>query len=311
MAELNDQIHAQIAALRRTILDDMFKDFNHEPKIWLRKFLEPLVWFSAHRFASLAARFDETTTISGFREALRQFTSHFVIDIDFFGVENVPREGPLLVVSNHPGTIDSVAIGSILPRDDLNIIAQGFPLLQRLPSASRHLIFIDPQSTANISGIRSTIRHLQSGGSVLMFPSGRVEPDPAILPDAEERLKSWSPSLELILRKVPQTQVLVTIVSSVLAPIFLYNPLTRFWKGFRDPLMIAEVTQLIHQLLFRKLVRIRPKISFHMPLSISELQQMNTSIYLSVISEAKHLMRKHLSSIYQMNKKGTQGAFLR
>ncbi|HBX68374.1 MAG TPA: hypothetical protein DEH25_03030, partial [Chloroflexi bacterium] len=171
-----DQKLTRVSDLRQSILDDIFKDFTHSRKKWLRTLLEPFVWFSAHRFAGMAAKLDNTITLYGFRQALNEFLAPFVRYLKLSGVENIPRDGPLLIVSNHPGAIDSIAIGASLPRDDLSIIATGFPLLHRLPSASQHLIYIDPHAPTNLAGVRATINHLESGGAVLIFPSGRVEP---------------------------------------------------------------------------------------------------------------------------------------
>ena len=284
----------KVTALRRSILDDLFKDFDHSRKIWIRKALEPLVWISAHRFAEMAARFDENVAYAGLREAVSQFLSPYVSGIDLVGREYIPEEGPLLIVSNHPGTYDSLAIAASLPRDDLHIIAANFPLLQRLPAFSQRLIFTNPQRNPNPSVMRSSVRHLQSGGAVLIFPSGRVEPDPLILPGALEAMHTWSTSLDLILRKVPQTNVVVTIVSGMLSPIFLHNPLIRLWQGVRDPLAIAEITQVITQMIFKKLVQIQPQISFNAPLTVEELGEKSGSIH-PVIEEARQLMIDHLS----------------
>ena len=292
----NRQNYVQTAALRRSLLDDLFKDFNASRKHWIRKLLEPLAWFPAHRFAAMAAKLDHTTNRHGFREALQEFMASFVRDIDIFGREHIPQDGPLLIVSNHPGAVDSMAIGANLPRDDLSIVATGFPLLQRLPSASRHLIYINPHAPMNISGVRSAIQQLQSGGAVLIFPSGRVEPDPAFLPSANDALQNWSPSIELFLRKVPQTRVMVTIVSGVLFPVFLHNPLIKLWSGLRDPLAIAEVTQILTQILFKRL-QVTPKISFDMPYTVDELQRGYENIYRSVVAKASHLMANHLPII--------------
>jgi hypothetical protein len=293
----SDQELIQVASLRQSILDDIFKDFTNSRKKWVRNLLEPLVWFSADRFAGLAAHFDNTTTLYGFQRALREFMATFANDVDLKGYEHIPKDGPLLIISNHPGTIDSVVIGASLPRDDLSILATGFPLLKRLPSASRHLIYIDPHTPVNISGVRATVNHLESGGAVLIFPSGRVEPDPAILPGARDALLKWSPSIELFLRKVPETQVMVTIVSGVLSPIFLRNPLIRLWRGIRDPLAIAEVTQVVAQLIVKKGFRLTPKISFGIPHSVSELCRDYGTIYQSVIANARTLMDDHYPEV--------------
>jgi 1-acyl-sn-glycerol-3-phosphate acyltransferase len=292
--EKMDQELVQVADLRQSILNDVFKDFNDPRKKWVRSLLEPLVWFSAHRFAGMAANLDNTITQYGLRQALHEFAAPFVRDVIIEGYENIPQDGPLLIVSNHPGAIDGIAIGASLPRDDLNVMATGFPLLKRLPSASQRIIFIDPHAPTNLTGVRATISHLEAGGAVLIFPSGRVEPDPAILPNAREALQNWSPSIELFTRKVPETQVMVTIVSGVLAPVFLHNPLIRLWSGVRDPLMVAEVTQVITQMILKKRFRMTPRISFDIPHTVDELRREYDGVFESILDKASSLMSDHL-----------------
>jgi len=282
-----------IESLRRSILDDIFKDFDHSRK-WIRKVLEPLAWPSANRFAKISARFDNTVASAGFQEAMRELLAGLVSDVVHSGLNNIPKDGPLMILSNHPGVYDSVAIAANLPRDDLNIVATGYPLLRRLPNAKQHFIFMDPHSDTNISTVRKSILHLESGGAVLIFPRGRVEPDPAVLPGAQEAVQSWSPSVELFLRRVPQTQILVTIVSGVLSPVFLRNPLIKLWHGLRDPQTIAEVTQVLTQMLFSKWVQLTPKISFGMPQTVDELLRNSETLYQSIITEASQLLDTHI-----------------
>jgi hypothetical protein len=289
-----DQQLVEVADLRQTILDDVFKDFAESRKKWVRAILEPFVWFSAHRFAGMMAKFDNNILQYGLRQALCEFVTPFVRDVVIEGNEHIPQDGPLLIVSNHPGAIDGIAIGASLPRDDLRAVTTSFPLLQRLPSASRRCIFVDPHAPINLAGVRSAISHLESGGAVLIFPSGRVEPDPAFLPSALEKLQNWSPSIELLLRKVPDTQVMVTIVSGVLSPIFLHNPLIRLWSGARDPLAIAEVTQVVTQMILKKRFRMTPRISFDIPQTVSELRCDYESVYQSILEKASNLMSDHL-----------------
>ena len=52
--------------LRRSILDDLFKDFNQTGRFWLRGLIEPLVQPSVKRFAQIAADFDARVERSGF-----------------------------------------------------------------------------------------------------------------------------------------------------------------------------------------------------------------------------------------------------
>jgi hypothetical protein len=289
---------ANSSTLTRVTLDDIFKDFNGSRR-WMRHILEPLARPSTHRFAQVMAHLDQIVARSGFRDGMRYGTSVFATSTKQLGCEHVPDKGPLLLVANHPGGCDAMAIAASLPRDDLKIIVSGFPLFRNLPNASRQLIFTDPHGGlgSNFPVIRSAIRHLQSGGSVLTFPSGRVEPDPSIMPRAMELLQNWSPSIELLVRKVPHLKIQFAIVSGVLSPIFLYNPFTNLMRGLRDPQAIAETLQVITQMLFTRWVRIRPVISFGIPKTVDELRRNDENLFQSVITEAGRLLADHMQLI--------------
>ncbi len=281
--------------LRRSILDDLFKDFNQTGRLWLRGLIEPLVQPSVKRFAQIAADFDGRVERSGFREGMKWILPKFVSGFEIQGQEHVPSEGPLLVVSNHPGTYDSLLIPASLPRDDLNIVAYQFPLLQRLPAARNHLIFTSNDPANRVGAVRSAIRHLRDGGALLIYPSGRVEPDPVTLPGAAEALQRWSPSLELLLRRVPETQVLISMVSGVISPKFMRIPLIRLWKGLRDPQTVAETMQIVIQMLFPNQVCLRPHISFGPAMLLEDLvgNNLDATIMGKVIALASELMREH------------------
>jgi hypothetical protein len=283
-----------VQSLRTSLLDDMLKDLANSRREWLARFLRILAWRSVTRFAEIAAIFDDHVKRMGFNEAMRQIMPYFVSDIRVQGGEAVPTEGPLLVISNHPGTYDSIAISAALPRNDLKIVASGFPFLQRLPAASQHLIFVSDTAQERMTAVRNAIRHLQQGKSLLIFPSGRVEPDPAVLPGASQAMSAWSPSLELILRRAPETRVLVTISSGVLSPLFINNPLIKLWREKRDPQTVAEVIQVTTQMLFPNRVHLAPQISFDQPVTLSDLTDNpgGDSIINSIINRARQKLAR-------------------
>jgi hypothetical protein len=285
------------------LLDDLFKDLKNT-RWWMRILFEPVARPAMYRFARVMANLDHITAYQGFREAMCHAVLLFTNATQRFGTEKVPDKGPLLVVSNHPGTCDSMIIASCLPRDDLKIIAIGYPLLQSLPNANQHMILI-PQFGggfgANITVVRSAIRHLEEGGSVLIFPSGKIEPDPAISPGALESIeRTWSPSIELFLRKVPQMKIQFTAVSGVLSPFFMKNPLNKRFSGARDPQAVAETFQILFQMLFEKLVNVKPSITFGMPKTIEELKLDNKSLFQSIIAEAGQLLTDHMRTSMQV-----------
>jgi hypothetical protein len=284
-----------VDTLKRSLLDDLFKDFNQTGRLWLRRLIEPLAQPSAKRFAQIAADFDMYVERSGFREGMKWILPRFVNGFEIKGQENVPSEGPLLVISNHPGTYDSLLIPASLPRNDLSIMAYQFPLLQGLPAARNHLIFTSNDPATRVGAVRSAIRHLRDGGALLIFPSGRVEPDPAALPGAAEAIQRWSPSLELLLRRVPETRVLISIVSGVMSPKFLRIPLIRLWKGLRNPLTVAEIMQVVIQMLLPNQVCLTPHVSFSPSMVLEDLAggDLEATIMGRVIALARELLSEH------------------
>jgi hypothetical protein len=141
------------------------------------------------------------------------------------------------------------------------------------------------------------IRHLRDGGSVLIFPSGNVDPDPAILPGADRALDGWSRSLDLLLRSVPETRVLLTIVSDVLLPSLALNPLTRLRKELRDRQKIAEFLQVSLQMILRWGPSLTARLSLGEPLGAADLQDRahGESPTHVLVDNAKRLLADHLS----------------
>jgi len=286
--------YANVISLRETIVVEICKAIGLQGRDWRSRVLAPLVRAPAQRFAELGARFDQYVAQFGFRDAAHWALPHFVKGIQVNHAELIPAEGPLIIASNHPGTIDSLAITASVPRPDLKVIASGLPFIRGLPATANHLIYTTINPYERMTVIRSAIRHLAQGGSLLIFPSGNIDPDPEIMPDdAENALASWSPSIEIMLRRVPQTKMVVTIISGVLAPVCMRNPLTYLRKQLRDRQRIAEFIQVIQQMLHGQRYGLIPRITFGKPISLSELIQngdKRNSLIESILNHARHLL---------------------
>ncbi len=94
-------------------------------------------------------------------------------------LELIPREGPLLIVANHPlGGLEGIALARILLgiRPDLQVLTN--ELLRRIPELAPLFIGVDVLSSAaagaNVKGVKQVHRHLRGGGAVLIFPAGMV-----------------------------------------------------------------------------------------------------------------------------------------
>ncbi len=257
--------------MKAELLDEIIKALGVGKSRLTRPLFEPLFAPAAQRFAEVAARFDNDVAAYGLRKAAGRLLPRFAREVQTHGEENVPGEGPLLVVSNHPGTIDVLVIAARLPRPDLKIVVSGgVPFFRSLKSTGEHLIFSGIDAIGKMNVIRSSIRHLQAGGAVLIFPNGGIDPDPSVMPGAPEAVETWSRSLDLMLRRVPSAQVLITAVSGVLAPRWVHSPLTWLRKGRRNRQKVAEFFQVIQQMLFPESLLVSPTVRFAEPLQLRQ-----------------------------------------
>jgi len=191
------------------------------------------------------ANYDQIVGESGLRAGGAWALERMVRRVEIEGRERVPTEGSLLLVSNHPGLADAVALFSSIPRPDLRVVAAQWPLLDALPNTSRYLITIAKASSNRFAVLKSAARHLKRGDAALNFPAGRLEPDPAVLPGAVEALERWSTSVDLFARLTPDLTVVPVAVSGVFSPIALRNPLTYLRRREEDRWWLASNLQML------------------------------------------------------------------
>src|SRR5437016_9193769 len=123
------------------------------------------------------------------------------------GRGRVPDRGPVLVVANHPGLSDAMALVAALGREDAWIVTANYPFLRAMRLASQRFLFVADDRSDRLSAFRSILSRLRAGEAVLVFPSGGLELDPALSRDsALASLATWSRSIELLARLVPDTR---------------------------------------------------------------------------------------------------------
>ena len=216
---------------------------------------------AARRIAREFAACDEVFATRALPDAARWSLEHFSAELDVAGLDRVPRRGPILLVANHPGLTDAVALIAALDRPDVRIVAADYPFLHAMRGLGPRLIFLGASGTSQLSWIRAVARDLRHGGVVLLFPAGRLEPDPAVL-GRDNALNPWSESVALIARLVTDAQIVPAAVSGVLSARAFAHPLTRIRRSPRDRQRVATLLQMVDPR-FRP---VRARIAFGAPL---------------------------------------------
>lgn len=221
-----------------------------------RSFLDAAARLTARPLARKVAVYDEVVGESGLKAGGEWAMERVARDIEVRGVYGVPTEGPLLIASNHPGISDTLALFAAIPRDDLRVVAAKRPFLEALPNTSRRLLAVGETSAGRFGLIREATRHMKNRRAILTFPGGEIEPDPAVLPGASEALESWSESLDLFARLVPNLAVVPVVVSGVLSAGALGNPLTFARRREEDRRWLAATLQMLAPRLHQTTVKV-------------------------------------------------------
>jgi hypothetical protein len=251
-----------------------------------------------NRLARIGMTFDRDVVQYGFSAAMGNALQDFVSKVTARGQQEIPSSGALLVLSNHPGTYDSLIISSTLRRDDLCIISGDIPFLKKLPQAHKHFFFTsEHDQNIRMLAARQAIRHLRAGGALLLYGFGHIDPDPAVYTDASSVIDDWSPSIDLLLKVVPGAQVLVTLTSHVVSPKWRHSPLYHLRRRPLDQRRLVEFGQVMTQLVFPGTFRQSPYISFASPVPADTLRKESDSrrFLPAVITRAKILLNDHMA----------------
>jgi putative hemolysin len=108
------------------------------------------------------------------------------LDVQFSASRHaaIPRDGPLVVVANHPfGVLDGLVISWLisLRRPDFKVLTNS--VLDGVPEARPYLLPVDFGGTreaveANVSMRKAALAHVKGGGCIVVFPSGGVATTP-------------------------------------------------------------------------------------------------------------------------------------
>ncbi len=137
-------------------------------------------------------------------------------------LQNIPKEHPFIVVSNHPfGLLDGIILIKVIGerRPDFKVVANF--LLKKIEPLSDFFISVNPfenqkQNSGNVPGLKQTLQHLHAGNALGLFPAGEVstyQPEMNTISD-----RAWNlPAIKLIQKAgVPVVPVFFQGTNSVL-----------------------------------------------------------------------------------------------
>lgn len=284
----------EVSTLTHLINNEVIQAMGLPTESWLGQRLHPLLARATRRFSEMFVEVDRIVAAQGLPAGARWLLLQLVKGFEARGVEHIPRQGPLVIASNHPGTVDSVTLAATAQRSDLKIVAGAIPFLQNLPNISKHLIYTSYDNAYNrMVVLRESIRHLRQGGALLLFADGHIDPDPSFMAHAEEEITHWSRSLEIFLRSAPQTQVIASIVSGVLDPRYMRHPITWLRNARPDRQRLAMMMQVIQQMLGKKLDLV-PRVSFGDLINIQSIGSAE-HVLQTIIDSARRLLNQHLA----------------
>ena len=162
---------------------------------------------------------------------------------DLEGLENIPKEGPCVIVANHPhGMSDGLMFGDIAMRirSDIRIIVNEF--LDCVRGMRPYEIKVDvyggdKAKRANMQSMKQILQWLREGHCILVFPSGSAasyskQDDGRVVDDP------WQTNISSMIRKTNATVVPMHISGQTGK---LFQLVTRVAKEHRSSLLAREI----------------------------------------------------------------------
>ncbi|WP_422007108.1 lysophospholipid acyltransferase family protein [Pyruvatibacter mobilis] len=168
------------------------------------------------------------------------------LEFDMARLDAIPKDGPLVVVANHPfGVIDGLVIGHLtsMVRPNFKVLTNA--VLTQAPELEDYLLPVDfdptPEAMATNIRTRKEARDLlNSGGTIIVFPGGTVSTAPRPFGRAVDPI--WQPFTAQLIQRSKATVV----------PMFfdgqngrLFQVASHFSRTLRLSLLFREVRERI------------------------------------------------------------------
>lgn len=220
--------NASLIRLFRISLRDMLQSYPSSPV--LRFVLSLIFALPTLRFAYLLVRFNRDIYQRGLKDAAGTLLKRFYRGVAVYGKNPFSAKakksygdrageqpsGGLLVLANHPGIGDSLALLSVLDRRSVHLVVSERDFFYALPALGPYLILVSENPAKRNGVIRAMLEALHRGEAVVLYPAGEIEADPFLHPESP-MLKQWSSVIGLLIRLARQGAFEFSIVSALCA----------------------------------------------------------------------------------------------
>jgi 1-acyl-sn-glycerol-3-phosphate acyltransferase len=135
-------------------------------------------------------------------QGLLRMLSIMLFDLRAFGLENIPKRGGVLIVSNHASYLDPAILG-VKVRRPMSFMAKSELFTDKLFAWLIRSVNAFPvrQGEGDLAAVRETIKRLQEGHILVMFPeggrteTGEIEP---LLPGVGLIVRRAGPTVKVV-----------------------------------------------------------------------------------------------------------------
>lgn len=135
----------------------------------------PKLWTTLCRHAKNPENYPETERIANIRKIMQAAVKGGNVDLVVTGMEHIPAEDGMLIVGNHQGLFDVVALVATWERiiaGVYKIELKDLPLIKQIAAASYSFAMDRDDVRQSLTVIKGVTEEIQKGRNYLIFPEG-------------------------------------------------------------------------------------------------------------------------------------------